>query len=172
LLAQVTNNSGATTYKLWRSADQGAHWTQINMDGNGTVDTIAVGQGQRFWRACAAYQTLGDYTHPPVQRISCTLDGGKTWLDTGGDNSFGIRIFAQMADGALLAVTPYSYSGARATKLLRITPGQSTWESLGALSPAGGDVRTSGADPQVLWSAMRPADYGQPLTTVYTATYP
>lgn len=149
LLAQVTNNSAATTYDLWRSGDQGAHWTQINMGRTGIVDTIAVGdgQGQRFWRACAAHQTLGDYTHPPVQQIACTLDGGKTWIDTGGDNSFGIRIVAQMADGALLAFTPYSYSGARATKLLRIAPGQSAWESLGALSPAGGDVRTSGANP-------------------------
>ena len=134
--------------------------------------------GGRGWpepallRACAAYQTLGDYTHPPVQQISCTTDGGATWLDTGGANSFGIRIFAQATDGALLAVTPNTYSGAPATKLLRITPGQSRWESLGALSPAGGDARTAGEGPEVLWSVMRPDIYGQPLTTVYTATYP
>jgi len=174
LLTQVTNNSGATTYELWRSNDQGAHWSQMSMGRSGTVDTIVVGDGQgpRFWRACAAYQTLGDYTHPPVQQISCTLDGGKTWLDTGGANSFGIRIFAQTADGALLAVTPVSYSGVRATKLLRIVPGQSWWESLGALSPAGGEIRTSGNGSEVLWSIMRPTDYGEPLTTVYTAMYP
>ena len=174
LLAQVINNMAATTYELWRSGDQGAHWSQIGMARSGTVYPLVVadGQNQRFWRACAAYQTLGDYTHPPVQQISCTVDGGKTWLDTGGANSFGIRIFAQATDGALLAVTPNTYSGAPATKLLRITPGQSRWESLGALSPAGGDVRTAGAGPEVLWSVMRPDNYGQPLTTVYTTTYP
>ena len=174
LLAQVINNMAATTYELWRSDDQGAHWSQIGMARSGTVDPMVVadGQSQRFWRACAAYQTLGDYTHPPVQQISCTVDGGKTWLDTGGANSFGIRIFAQATDGALLAVTPNTYSGAPATKLSRITPGQSRWESLGALSPAGGDVRTSGAGPEVLWSVMRPDNYGQPLTTIYTTTYP
>ncbi len=174
LLAQVTNNVAATTYELWRSGDQGAHWSQIGMAHSGTVYPLIVAdsQSQRFWRACAAYQTLGDYTHPPVQQISCTVDGGKTWLDTGGANSFGISTFAQATDGALLAVTPNPYSGEAATKLLRITPGQSAWESLGALSPAGGDVRTSGAGPEVLWSVMRPAEYGQPLTTIYTATYP
>ena len=174
LLAEVIHNAGPTTFELWRSGDQGAHWTQIDMGRSGTVDTIVVGddQGQRFWRACAAYQTLGDYTHPPVQQISCTIDGGKTWLDTGGENSYHSDMFAQASDGALLAVTPNPYHGERATKLLRIAPGQSAWESLGALSPAGGGVRASGFDPTVLWSVMRPADYGQPLTTVYTATYP
>jgi hypothetical protein len=174
LLTQVTNNSGASTYELWRSSDQGAHWSKMSMGRSGTVDTIVVGDGQgpRFWRACAAYQTLGDYTHPPVQQISCTLDGGKTWLDTGGSNSYHINIFAQAPDGALLAVTPNPYRGERATRLLRIVPGQSSWESLGALSPAGGDAHTSGAGPEVLWSVMRPAEYGQPLTTVYTAMYP
>jgi hypothetical protein len=173
VLAQVINNMAVTTYELWRSGDQGAHWSQIGMAHSGTVYPLVVGDGQnqRFWRACAAYQTLGDYTHPPVQQISCTVDGGKTWLDTCA-NSFGIRIFAQATDGALLAVTPNTYSGAPATKLLRITPGQSRWESRGALSPAGGDVRTAGAGPEVLWSVMRPDNYGQPLTTVYTTTYP
>lgn len=174
LLAQVINNMAVTTYELWRSGDQGAHWTQIGMAHSGTVYPLVVGDGQnqRFWRACAAYQTLGDYTHPPVQQISCTTDGGATWLDTSGANSFGIRIFAQATDGALLAVTPNTYSGAPATMLLRITPGRSRWELLGALSPAGGDVRTAGAGPEVLWSVMRPDNYGQPLTTVYTTTYP
>jgi hypothetical protein len=174
LLAQVINNMAATTYELWRSSDQGAHWSQIGMGRSGTVYPLVVadGQSQRFWRACAAYQTLGDYTHPPVQQISCTVDGGKTWLDTGGANSFGVRIVAQATDGALIAVTPNTYSDAPANKLLRITPGQSRWASLGALSPAGGDVRTAGAGPEVLWSVMRPDNYGQPLTTVYTATYP
>ncbi len=152
-------------------------WHGTQRDGRpGWIDPggiiVADGQNQRFWRACAAYQTLGDYTHPPVQQISCTVDGGKTWLDTGGANSYHINPFAQASDGALLAVTPNPYRGEGATKLLRIAPGQSAWESLGALSPAGGDVRTSGAGPEVLWSVMRPAEYGQPLTTVYTATYP
>ena len=140
LLAQVTNNVAATTYELWHSGDQGAHWSQIGMGRSGTVYPLIVadGQNQRFWRACGAYQTLGDYTYPPVQQISCTVDGGKKWVDTGGANSFGIHIFAQATDGALLAVTPSTYSGAPATKLLRITPGQSGWESLRA-SPAGDD---------------------------------
>jgi hypothetical protein len=174
LLAQVANNVGATTFELWRSGDQGAHWSQIGMGRSGTVYPLVVGDGQtqRIWRACAAYQTLGDYTHPPIQRISCTLDGGKTWMDTGGDNSYHINLFAQATDGALLAVTPNPVRGENATKLLRIAPGQSAWESLGALSPAGGDLRASGAGAQALWSVMRPANYGQPLTTIYTATYP
>jgi photosystem II stability/assembly factor-like uncharacterized protein len=174
LLAAVINNTAATTFDLWRSGDQGAHWSQIRTGRSGTVYPLVVadGQGQRFWRACAAYQTLGDYTHPPVQQISCTVDGGKTWLDTGGDNSYHINIFAQATDGALLAVTPNPFRGEHALKLLRIVPGQSAWESLGALSPAGGDVRTAGAGSEVLWSVMRPDNYGQPLTTVYTATYP
>jgi photosystem II stability/assembly factor-like uncharacterized protein len=174
LLAAVINNMAATTFELWRSGDQGASWSQIGMARSGTVYPLIVadGQGQRFWRACAAYQTLGDYTHPPVQQISCTVDGGKTWLDTGGDNSYHINIFAQATDGALLAVTPNSFRGEHASKLLRIVPGQSAWESLGALSPAGGDVRTAGAGSEVLWSVMRPDNYGQPLTTIYTATYP
>ena len=133
---------------------------------------VADGQRQRFWRACAAYQTLGDYTHPPVQQISCTLDGGKTWLNTGGDNlshpplRAGSRWRSLSRHAQSLSVTQ------PATKLLRIMPGQSTWELLGALSPAGGDVRTAGAGPEVLWSVMRPDNYGQPLTIVFTATYP
>ncbi len=173
LLAQVTTNMAATSFELWRSGDQGAHWSQIGMGRSGTVYPLIVadGQTQHFWRACAAYQTFGDYTHPPVQQISCTVDGGKTWLATGGDNSYHINIFAQAIDGALLAVTPNPFRGEGATKLLRITPGQSRWESLGALSPAGGDVRTAGAGPEVLWSVMRPDNYGQPLTTIYTTTY-
>jgi hypothetical protein len=50
LLAQATNNSGATTYDLWRSYDQGAHWSQIGMGRSGTVYPLIVadGQSQRF----------------------------------------------------------------------------------------------------------------------------
>src|SRR5262249_30661965 len=89
VLAEVINNMAATTYEMWRTDGRGTHWTKIGMARRGTVSPLIVadGQGQRFWRACAAYQPLGDSTHPPVQQISCTVDGGKTWLDTGGDNS-------------------------------------------------------------------------------------
>jgi photosystem II stability/assembly factor-like uncharacterized protein len=135
LLAQVQHNNPGTTYELWRSGDQGAHWSQIGMARSGTVYPLIVadGQGQRFWRACAAYQTLGDYTHPPVQQISCSIDGGKTWVDTGGDNSYHINIFAQATDGALLGVTPNPFRGEAAMSLVRAAPGQAAWESLGAL---------------------------------------
>jgi photosystem II stability/assembly factor-like uncharacterized protein len=179
LLAAV-NKYTAGTHELWRSADQGAQWSQIGMGRSGMVDPggiypggiiVADGQNQRFWRACAAYQKFGDRTHPPVQQISCTLDGGATWLDTGGDNSYHVEAFAQARDGALLAVTPNPTHEKPPATLLRVTPGQSAWESLGALP-----VRDAPQAPQAaagtLWLLKPPANDSDALTTVYTATYP
>jgi photosystem II stability/assembly factor-like uncharacterized protein len=174
LLAEVNNHTSAPFYELWRSDDQGAHWSQIGMGYSGTADPggidpggviVADGQNQRFWRACAAYQKSGDRTHPSVQQISCTLDGGATWLDTGGDNSYHVEAFAQASDGALLAVTPNPFHGESPTKLLRVTPGQSAWESLGAL-PARDATLAPFAAAGTLWLL------NDTLTTIYTATYP
>jgi photosystem II stability/assembly factor-like uncharacterized protein len=180
LLAQVQHNNPGSTYELWRSDDQGAHWSQIGMGRNGMADPgwidpggiiVADGQNQRFWRACAAYQKSGDRTHPPVQQISCTLDGGATWLDTGGDNSYHVEAFAQARDGALLAVTPNPFHDESPTKLLRVTPGQSVWESLGPL-PVRDATPAPYAAAGTLWLLKRPSNYGEAVTTVYTATYP
>ena len=174
LLAEVNNHTSAPFYELWRSDDQGAHWSQIGMGYSGTADPggidpggviVADGQNQRFWRACAAYQKSCDRTHPSVQQISCTLDGGATWLDTGGDNSYHVEAFAQASDGALLAVTPNPFHGESPTKLLRVTPGQSAWESLGAL-PVRDATLAPFAAAGTLWLL------NDTLTTIYTATYP
>jgi photosystem II stability/assembly factor-like uncharacterized protein len=172
-LLAVVNKPTAGTYELWRSDDQGAHWNQIGMGHSGTADPggiepggviVADGQNQRFWRACAAYQKSGDRTHPPVQQISCTVDGGATWLDTGGDNSYHVGAFAQARDGALLAVTPNPFHDESPTKLLRVTPGQSAWESLGAL-PVRNATQAPLAAAGTLWLL------NDALTTIYTATY-
>jgi hypothetical protein len=180
LLAEVNNSIAAPGYELWRSGDQGAHWSQIGMGRSGMVDPagidpggiiVADGQTQGYWRACAVYETSGDYTHPPVQRISCTLDGGATWLDTGGDNSYHVEAFAQASDGALLAVTPNPFRGEDATKLLRVAPGQSAWESLGALPVRGTPLAPQAAAGR-LWLLKLPTNASDTLTTVYTTTYP
>jgi hypothetical protein len=163
LLAEVPNNSAATTYELWRSGDQGAHWTQIALGKSGRIIDFVVpeNQGPRFWRACAIYEAFGDYTHPPVQQISCTLDGGATWLDTGGENNYHMDVFAQASDGAVLAVTPSPFHGEVARTLVRVAPGQSAWESLGALPLSGAPQYIAGGGTAVLWFAGS-----------YSATYP
>jgi hypothetical protein len=163
LLAQITNNAGVTTDELWRSGDQGAHWTQIALGKSGRVIDfiVAEDQGPQFWRACAIYEALGDYTHPPVQQISCTLDGGATWLDTGGENNYHMDVFAQASDGAVLAVTPSPFHGEVAKTLVRVAPGQSAWESLGALPLSGAPQYVASDGTAALWFAGS-----------YTATYP
>ncbi len=63
LLAQVTTNMAATSFELWRSGDQGAHWSQIGMGRSGTVYPLIVadGQTQHFWRLA-----------PPIKRSATT----------------------------------------------------------------------------------------------------
>ena len=82
-----------------------------------------------------------------------------------------MEAFAQARDGALLAVTPNPTHEKPPSTLLRVTPGQSAWESLGALP-----VRDAPQAPQVaagtLWLLKPPVNDGDALTTVYTATYP
>jgi len=89
LLTETNNHMSPPFDELWRSSDQGAHWSQIGIGSSGMVDPGGIGPGdiivadrrpQLFWRACAAYQHSGGRTHPPVQQISCTVDGGATWL--------------------------------------------------------------------------------------------
>jgi hypothetical protein len=163
LLVEGSSNTAGATLEFWRSNDQGAHWNPIGFGKTGVVENliVAASQGPRFWRLCAVYGTFNGYAPASTQEISCTLDGGKTWLDTGGANSYGIGVFAQAADGAILAVK-------RDGSLVRVAPGQSAWESLGT----GGGVYVAGNGSGVLWRMGATAHYGDPLTTVYTATYP
>jgi hypothetical protein len=82
-------------------------------------------------------------------------------MDTGGQNSYGVHLFAQAIDGALLAVKDNGV-------LVRIAPGQSVWEALGR----GSGVYMADNGAGVLWSLNHPANYGDPLTTIDIATYP
>jgi photosystem II stability/assembly factor-like uncharacterized protein len=179
LLAYVTNNGPTVGSELWRSSDQGKHWSLLGNTGNANFpnDFVVQGnQGTHFWRACAQNETAGDYTHPPTQRISCTLDGGATWLDTGGDNTYDMDVFAQATDGAVLAVTPSPVHGKVGRTITRTIPGRSTWESLGSPPssvPIGQTPKyVAVGETGVLWLMKQPASYGEPLTTIYTATYP
>ncbi|HEV8192282.1 MAG TPA: hypothetical protein VGP82_12510 [Ktedonobacterales bacterium] len=109
LLATTRNNGGPYEEQLWRSTDRGMRWSQL---GGATMPLasnflgVPAGQATRFWRTCTADQFLGDNTAALAQRIFCTLDGGQTWYQTGGANSFHDDVFAQASDGAMLAVTP------------------------------------------------------------------
>jgi hypothetical protein len=174
LLAEVSDSSDGETVELWRSVDQGTHWNQVKLPAAAGTLYVASGQDQRFWRLCEVYLIIGGgNSHPPYQQISCTLDGGATWRDTGGPNSAGNFVLAQAPDGALLATTPDAYLGG-ATTLLRVTPGQSVWEPLGEI-PAGLSwigVSEAGNGSVVLWRIAQPAGLGALPTAIYTATYP
>lgn len=174
LLATAQVNGYAYQEQLWHSDDGGAHWSQLGGDTMPLALNFLVvpaGQGSRFWRACTADQFLGDNSHPPMQRLTCTVDGGQSWHVTGGDNSYFDDIFAQASDGAVLAVTPSPAHGEDATTVVRVTPGKSTWQSLGPL-PVGGTPQYVAGGAGVLWLLRLPANYGDSLATVYTATYP
>jgi hypothetical protein len=75
------------------------------------------------------------------------------------------------SDGALLAVTPNPVHGESPTKLLRVTPGQSAWESLGALPVRDATLATYAAGG-TLWLLKPSPNYRDAVTTEYTATYP
>jgi hypothetical protein len=174
LLAELGDSTNGDTIELWRSVNQGTHWTQIRLPAVTGSLFVANGQNQRFWRVCEAYIIVGGgNSHPPYQQITCTLDGGATWHDTGGPNSDGIFVIAQAPDGALLGATPDPYRG-DATNLMRVVPGQSAWESLGAIPAGLGSIEVSeaGSGSIVLWRVAQPAVLGVLPTTIYTATYP
>ena len=95
---------------------------------------VADGQNQRFWRACAAYQKSGDRTHPPVQQISCTLDGSATWRTLVATIATTWTRLRWRATARSWRLRHNPFASARLPRhLLRVTPGQSAWESLGAL---------------------------------------
>jgi len=166
LLAEGTSNRAGATLEFWRSSDQGAHWIPIEFGKTGVVTNFIVAgkQDPHFWRMCAIYRADSFAVAQPTQQISCTVDEGKTWLDTGGENSVETNPFAQASDGAVLAERK---NGA----LLRVTPGHSAWESLGALPVNGTPRYISGNGAGVLWLTEQPSDSNTPPATVYTASY-
>lgn len=177
LLATVKDNlTDGTQYGLWRSIDSGANWSPFGTSANGIVAnqsvTSAGNQEPRFWRACGVSYTIGTREHPQTQQIKCTLNGGKTWLATGGADTSRYFVLMQATDGALLAFTPAPIENAATRTLVRISPGKQTWQSLGALPTDSAPSYAPGNGTGVLWLVKHPPNYGDPLTTVYTATYP
>lgn len=167
--------------ELWRSTDGGDHWstfaqTEKSVMGSGPISNngiVAAGGQAAFWRACVSNIAFASNPHDHTMEITCTLDGGKTWLATGSrETNVNKRILAQAPDGEVLATTFEGYHSA----LVRIAPGRQTWESLGTAPGPFSFTYARGADGKrgVLWSNMTTEtdQQGQDRTIIYTATYP
>jgi hypothetical protein len=173
LLATVA--SGLSS-ELWRSTDGGDHWNAFaqtwgSVTGSGSISNmgiVAAGGQAAFWRACVSNSKVlsktkddtNEYSVKHTMEVTCTVDGGRTWLTTGSrEANVDTQILAQAPDGAVLATTN--------SALVRIAPGQQQWDSLGSAPGIFTFTYALSADGKsgVFWSNLTSEG-------IYTATYP
>jgi hypothetical protein len=172
----LSTNRGSGQDELWLTSDQGAHWKAWNAT-HADSSIVPAGQSQRFWRACGVNSSVSNNDPPSRPGLICTLDGGKTWTPSVGPvmSLSHLESSAQFMtpDGAALrADYAYSSTGAVTGELERAVPGKQGWESLGALPASGALALVAGDQTSALWLLKISTNTDEPLTTVYTATYP
>jgi hypothetical protein len=172
----VTTNRGSGQDELWLTTDQGAHWKSWSAT---HADSFIVpeGQRQRFWLACGVNSSVSSNDPPSRPGLICTLDGGKTWMPSGGPVVSLSRLessaqFMTPDGAALRADYAPSVTGEVVGELQRAIPGKQGWESLGALPASGTLALSAGGQTSILWLLKLPTNTAEPLTAVYTATYP
>ncbi len=175
IMAETTNNITRQD-ELWLTPNQGVHWKAWS-DAQADSFIVPAAQNQRFWWACGVISGVSSADPPDLPGLICTVDGGTTWTPAGGSvGTFGhLEPTAQFMapDGAALrAAYASSSTGAVTGELQRAISGKQGWESLGALPASGAIALAAGGQTGVLWVLKPPANYGDALTTVYTATYP
>lgn len=159
---------------LWESADGGAHWTQLQVPGGALADpsaNVVVRQpvAGEPWQLCVATNNTLDRSDPQPNKLTCSKDGGVTWVQRPGLNitfangakgSFvaPVSVFAIADDGAVLA----EEIGLSGQVLYRLPAGGQQWQSLGqapSTSASYGYVPTPGNGYLDTFPTMLVADY-------------
>lgn len=170
---------GGGAFQLWRTADDGARWSEIALpmrDASNFAARYHDAAGGGAWEICGTYNPS---TTTPGDGIVCTGDIGRTWTlepplaPTGGAPTFA-SIAGLAPDGSVLAYDSSSPRG-----IYRLPSGATRWQALGKVpAESGGGVwfaPTPANHGATLWSVPAESDGAgapDPATAVYTAVYP
>jgi len=161
---QVPGTIYVGTYRVWRSANQGAAWNAISGDltGGGVLRAIAVGIG--------APNTL--WVGTSDGRVQVTTDGGASWFLRNAGLPGGIRI----RDIALDPATPLGAwtiaDRASSDRVFYTADGGVTWNTITGALPAGLRPLSLLVDPRAVPARLYVGtDYGVYVSTDGGATW-
>ncbi len=151
---------------LFRSADRGKTWQDLNLPYAGRVEHFHVDSedGSRvyvgvrppgFWHVITARKAVSEKTVIPL-KVCRTLDGGRTWLDVPAIDgqewlahlhSYATIIAGSAARGKVLYAATFRGAPAAPASVLRSLDGGKTWEALPGQSQMGA-VTSLAVDPR------------------------
>lgn len=163
-----TNTQMIRTTDFAESADGGATWRMIQTP---AADAYVVAPSLGApWRICGSFSSSGTGIPVPTSALTCTFDGGKTWVGEGAPSDNYIP-FALAADGSALSIG-FASNTATQGLLSRLAPHGQALEGLGSAPVVFQPWFTyvGAADAGVIWEEPQNVN-GPPSQTLYTAAY-
>jgi hypothetical protein len=160
--------TGTNGSQLWRSSDNGVHWTGVPLPVE-AVSWIEAAPGTRpgSWDIYVQYDDSGGFG-----QIAYSTDEGAAWTVLPNlSPSGGLQLAGIGSDGAVLATIT-----SNSVRLYRFSPGATRWQSLGTLPQSAVSI-TCAPTPSgaILWAFPAESDGAAgagPPNAVYSAPYP
>lgn len=177
ILVEV-GDGGFSTDEFYASMDGGQSWHSLRLPNQGEYFVQPSSPTQTAWHICIEVLLPTSQTNlsPYPARVTCTLDGGRTWTKVSDDAND--LIFAMTNSGALLRAAPASVDqvGTTPTVLQRLAIGTSdTWVKVAPLQPplpSNSPMYIGGAGQGMLWMLPQAGMSGAAARTIYTTPFP